>query len=61
LATAKARFEFLASDGAQVRHDTAGDHCEVAVDNDRAGLFVWHCHIVEHEDHEMMRPYRIGP
>jgi FtsP/CotA-like multicopper oxidase with cupredoxin domain len=28
---------------------------------DRAGLFVWHCHIVEHEDHEMMRPYRIGP
>jgi FtsP/CotA-like multicopper oxidase with cupredoxin domain len=28
---------------------------------DRPGLFVWHCHIVEHEDHEMMRPYRIGP
>jgi spore coat protein A len=28
---------------------------------DRAGLFVWHCHIVEHEDNEMMRPYRIGP
>jgi FtsP/CotA-like multicopper oxidase with cupredoxin domain len=28
---------------------------------DRAGLFVWHCHIVEHEDHEMMRPYRVGP
>jgi spore coat protein A, manganese oxidase len=27
---------------------------------DRPGLFVWHCHIVEHEDHEMMRPYRIG-
>ena len=23
--------------------------------------FVWHCHIVEHEDNEMMRPYRIGP
>jgi FtsP/CotA-like multicopper oxidase with cupredoxin domain len=22
----------------------------------RVGLFVWHCHIVEHEDHEMMRP-----
>jgi FtsP/CotA-like multicopper oxidase with cupredoxin domain len=21
----------------------------------------WHCHIVEHEDNEMMRPYRIGP
>jgi FtsP/CotA-like multicopper oxidase with cupredoxin domain len=28
---------------------------------DRAGQFVWHCHIVEHEDNEMMRPYRIGP
>jgi spore coat protein A, manganese oxidase len=27
---------------------------------DRPGLFVWHCHIVEHEDHEMMRPYRVG-
>jgi FtsP/CotA-like multicopper oxidase with cupredoxin domain len=27
---------------------------------DRAGLFVWHCHIVEHEDNEMMRPYRVG-
>ncbi len=25
------------------------------------GYFVWHCHIVEHEDNEMMRPYRIGP
>jgi FtsP/CotA-like multicopper oxidase with cupredoxin domain len=28
---------------------------------DRPGLFVWHCHIVEHEDNEMMRPYRVGP
>jgi spore coat protein A len=27
----------------------------------RAGQYVWHCHIVEHEDNEMMRPYRIGP
>jgi bilirubin oxidase len=26
---------------------------------DRAGLFVWHCHILEHEDNEMMRPYRV--
>ena len=26
-----------------------------------AGQFVWHCHIVEHEDNEMMRPFRIGP
>jgi len=21
------------------------------------GLYVWHCHILEHEDYEMMRPY----
>ena len=27
---------------------------------DTPGQFVWHCHIVEHEDHEMMRPFRIG-
>jgi FtsP/CotA-like multicopper oxidase with cupredoxin domain len=27
---------------------------------DFPGQFVWHCHIVEHEDNEMMRPYRIG-
>jgi FtsP/CotA-like multicopper oxidase with cupredoxin domain len=26
-----------------------------------SGRFVWHCHIVEHEDNEMMRPYSIGP
>jgi spore coat protein A, manganese oxidase len=25
------------------------------------GRFVWHCHIVEHEDNEMMRPFVIGP
>jgi FtsP/CotA-like multicopper oxidase with cupredoxin domain len=24
------------------------------------GQYVWHCHIVEHEDNEMMRPFRIG-
>jgi spore coat protein A len=24
---------------------------------DRPGRFVWHCHILSHEDHEMMRPY----
>lgn len=24
---------------------------------DLAGLYVWHCHILEHEDNEMMRPF----
>lgn len=28
---------------------------------DLPGLYVWHCHIVEHEDNEMMRPYRVKP
>lgn len=22
-------------------------------------LYVWHCHILEHEDNEMMRPYKV--
>ena len=22
------------------------------------GRYVWHCHILEHEDNEMMRPFR---
>jgi spore coat protein A len=26
---------------------------------DRAGSYVWHCHILSHEDHEMMRPFRV--
>ena len=28
---------------------------------DTPGQYTWHCHIVEHEDNEMMRPYRVGP
>ena len=27
---------------------------------DIAGLYVWHCHIVEHEDNEMMVPYCVN-
>jgi len=23
--------------------------------------FVWHCHIIDHEDNEMMRPYKVTP
>jgi spore coat protein A len=25
------------------------------------GRYVWHCHILEHEDNEMMRPYEVRP
>lgn len=28
---------------------------------DLEGLYVWHCHIIDHEDNEMMRPYAVGP
>jgi FtsP/CotA-like multicopper oxidase with cupredoxin domain len=38
-----------------------GQVTRVRVRFDTPGQFVWHCHIVEHEDNEMMRPYRIGP
>jgi spore coat protein A len=26
-----------------------------------SGRYVWHCHILEHEDNEMMRPYDVLP
>jgi FtsP/CotA-like multicopper oxidase with cupredoxin domain len=26
---------------------------------DIAGLYLWHCHIISHEDNEMMRPYEV--
>jgi bilirubin oxidase len=26
---------------------------------DLPGLYVWHCHIIDHEDNEMMRPFRV--
>ncbi|GHJ44399.1 multicopper oxidase [Catellatospora sp. TT07R-123] len=27
---------------------------------DLAGRYVWHCHLIEHEDNEMMRPLQVG-
>jgi len=27
---------------------------------DKAGRYVWHCHILSHEDHDMMRPMFVG-
>ncbi|HEX5826159.1 MAG TPA: multicopper oxidase [Candidatus Limnocylindrales bacterium] len=38
-----------------------GEVTRIKATFDTPGQFVWHCHIVEHEDNEMMRPYRIGP
>jgi len=28
---------------------------------DKLGRYVWHCHILSHEDHEMMRVLHVGP
>jgi FtsP/CotA-like multicopper oxidase with cupredoxin domain len=38
-----------------------GQVTRVRMQFDNPGQFVWHCHIVEHEDNEMMRPFRVGP
>ncbi len=38
-----------------------GELTRIKAKFDIPGLFVWHCHILEHEDNEMMRPYRVGP
>ena len=38
-----------------------GQVTRVKLKFEQAGQYVWHCHIVSHEDNEMMRPYRIGP
>jgi spore coat protein A len=37
-----------------------GEVTRLRVVFDVAGLFVWHCHIVDHEDNEMMRPLYVG-
>ena len=37
-----------------------GEVTRIRATFDKEGLYVWHCHIVEHEDNEMMRPYYVG-
>jgi hypothetical protein len=37
-----------------------GEVTRVNATFDIGGLYVWHCHIVEHEDNEMMVPYVVG-
>jgi len=38
-----------------------GEVTRIKMTFDLEGFYVWHCHIVEHEDNEMMRPYHVGP
>jgi spore coat protein A len=37
-----------------------GEVTRVLVNFKRKGEYVYHCHILSHEDHEMMRPYEVG-
>jgi FtsP/CotA-like multicopper oxidase with cupredoxin domain len=37
-----------------------GEVTRVRATFDLRGLYVWHCHIVEHEDNEMMVPFCVG-
>lgn len=36
-----------------------GQVTRVIANFDLAGRYVWHCHILSHEDHEMMRPFLV--
>jgi spore coat protein A len=36
-----------------------GEVTRIIMTFSREGLYVWHCHILSHEDHEMMRPYEV--
>lgn len=38
-----------------------GEVTRIVARFDIAGRYVWHCHILSHEDHEMMRPFHVGP
>lgn len=42
-------------------HLLPGQVTRIKMRFDRPGRYVWHCHILSHEDHEMMRPYHVGP
>ncbi|HST86723.1 MAG TPA: multicopper oxidase domain-containing protein [Kineosporiaceae bacterium] len=36
-----------------------GEVTRIIATFDRAGSYVWHCHILHHEDHDMMRPITV--
>ena len=40
---------------------TPGEVTRIRVLFDKPGRYVWHCHILEHEDHDMMRTLRVRP
>jgi len=36
-----------------------GEALKVIMNFDRPGDYIWHCHILSHEDHDMMRPFKV--
>jgi FtsP/CotA-like multicopper oxidase with cupredoxin domain len=38
-----------------------GEITRIKMTFDRPGAYVWHCHILSHEDHDMMRRFHVGP
>lgn len=67
------RLENIATDGnvrdpatsEQTRRDMVmalpGEVTRIKMTFDKAGRYMWHCHILSHEDSDMMRPYHVGP
>lgn len=51
--------------GERGKKDTAkmfpGEVTRVVAEFTRPGEYLYHCHILSHEDHEMMRPFYVGP
>jgi spore coat protein A len=38
-----------------------GGYVRIRAKFDRLGQYVWHCHILSHEEHSMMRPFLVVP
>jgi spore coat protein A len=38
-----------------------GGYVRIRARFDRLGVYMWHCHILAHEEHDMMRPFEVVP